>query len=56
MNMNIDRDEITASLVSTYKKELADLTDEELLLHFKAHQAMTEMTDDQWRAMMPKKG
>jgi len=47
----IDREELTAALLADYKNELAGLSDNELLEHWKLQKGVKEMSPAQWAAI-----
>ncbi len=47
----IDRDELIADLLQSYRRELQALTDVELLSHWKVQRKMESMTAEEWQAV-----
>lgn len=45
----MNRDEIIAELVATYRAEISSLNDAELLDHWKTQKAISGMTPDEWQ-------
>lgn len=50
----MDREELTAYLLTTYTAELAALKDQELLQAFQIQKAMEQLTNEEWLELAQK--